>query len=80
MSEDKIYSATGDGKMPLTCADDIAMVSFKLLTSNEPLQRRKQLILGPELLSMDQVSPLQPDAAFQPLTCSIRLQRRSALL
>ncbi|KAM3077553.1 hypothetical protein ACMFMG_006890 [Clarireedia jacksonii] len=50
-----ITSATGNGKVPFVSADDIAAVGFHALT-DENLQRRDLVILGPELLSYDDVA------------------------
>ncbi|RYP57941.1 hypothetical protein DL769_009188 [Monosporascus sp. CRB-8-3] len=48
--ENKIYSATGAGKLPWVSADDVAAVAFAVLTAPEP-PNRDFLVLGPELLS-----------------------------
>ncbi|KAI1771770.1 putative ergot alkaloid A [Hypoxylon cercidicola] len=48
--ENKIYSATGAGRLPWVSAEDIAAVGFHALTSPHP-PNRDFLILGPELLS-----------------------------
>lgn len=57
--ESKIYSATGHGKIPWVSADDIAAVAARALTAAEP-PNTDYLILGPELLSYNEVggSPL----------------------
>lgn len=52
--EAKIYSATGDGKIPWISADDIAAVAVQALTMPEP-PNTEFLVLGPELLSYDDV-------------------------
>jgi festuclavine dehydrogenase len=52
--EDKIYSGTAGGKIPFVSADDIAVVAYHALTDLEP-HNRDHLILGPELLSYDNV-------------------------
>lgn len=52
--EDKIYSGTAGGKIPFVSADDIAAVAYHALTDLEP-HNRDHLILGPELLSYDDV-------------------------
>lgn len=54
MKQDKIYSATGDGKVPFVSADDIARVAFHALTDDEP-HNTDHLVLGPELLSYGDV-------------------------
>jgi festuclavine dehydrogenase len=53
--EDKIITATGDGKLPFVSADDIATVAFRALT-DKVAHNTDHLILGPELLSYDEVS------------------------
>jgi festuclavine dehydrogenase len=53
--EDKIITATGEGKVPFVSADDIAAVAFRALTDEVP-HDADHLILGPELWSYDEVS------------------------
>ncbi|KAK1832820.1 hypothetical protein QBC39DRAFT_347552, partial [Podospora conica] len=53
--ESKIYSATGDGKIPWVSADDIAAVAVQVLTRGERANT-EFLVLGPELLSYDDVA------------------------
>ena len=50
----KLYSATGNGKAPFVCADDIAAVAYRALT-DEKSHNTDYLILGPELLNLDEV-------------------------
>ena len=52
----KIYTACQDGKIPFISADDIAEVAFYALT-NEKSYNCDMRILGPELLTYDDVSP-----------------------
>ena len=52
--ESKIYSATGDGKIPWVSADDLAAVAVEVLTRKAP-PNTEFLVLGPELLSYDDV-------------------------
>lgn len=52
--ESKIYSATGQGKIPWVSADDIAAVAVRALTDEEPWNT-DHLVLGPELLSYTEV-------------------------
>lgn len=52
--ESKIYSAAGDGRVPFVSADDIARVAFHALTDEKP-HNTDHIILGPELLTYDQV-------------------------
>ncbi len=58
--ESKIYSATGDGKIPWVSVDDIAAVAFQAVTGEQP-PNTDYLILGPELLSYDQVADILTD-------------------
>lgn len=55
--ENKLYSATSDGKIPWVSADDIAAVAVQVLT-REDAPNTEYLILGPELLGYDDVSIL----------------------
>lgn len=52
-----IVTATDKGKLPFVSADDVAAVGFRALT-DEKAHNTDHLILGPELLSYDQVCPL----------------------
>ncbi|KAI1801858.1 putative ergot alkaloid A [Daldinia bambusicola] len=56
-TENKIYSATGDGKLPFVSADDIARVGFRGLTDKR-LQNAEYVIIGPELLTYDDVAEI----------------------
>lgn len=53
--DSKIYSATGQGKIPWVSADDIAAVAVRALTDADP-PNTEYLVLGPELLTYDDVS------------------------
>jgi len=55
--ESKIYSATGDGKIPWVSADDIAAVAVEVLTRKEA-PNTEYLVLGPELLSYGDVAKI----------------------
>lgn len=55
--ESKIYSATGDGKVPFVSADDIAAAAVSALTNPDP-PNTEYLVLGPELLSYRDVGDL----------------------
>lgn len=55
--EGKIYSATGDGRLPWVSADDIAACAVQTLTVERP-PNTDYFILGPELLTYDDVSTL----------------------
>ncbi|THW68309.1 NAD(P)-binding protein [Aureobasidium pullulans] len=50
-----IFSACGDGKIPFISAEDIATVAFHTLTDATP-HNRSYRILGPELLTYDQIT------------------------
>lgn len=54
MEQGKVYTATGNGKAPFVSADDIAAVAYRALT-DEISHNTDYLILGPELLSYDDV-------------------------
>ena len=51
----KVYSATDNGKVPFVSAQDIARVAQRLLTDEKP-HNTDYVILGPELLTYDDVS------------------------
>lgn len=53
--EGKIYTATGDGKIPFVSATDIAAVAFTALTDEKP-HNTSYYVLGPELLTYDQLA------------------------
>jgi festuclavine dehydrogenase len=57
-AEGKIYSATGEGKVPWVSISDIGAVGYHALTHPEGASRegREYLILGPELLSYDAIA------------------------
>ncbi|KKZ62183.1 hypothetical protein EMCG_03321 [[Emmonsia] crescens] len=55
--ESKIYSATEDGRVPFVSAEDIARVAFRALTDARP-HNTEHLILGPELLSYDDIAEI----------------------
>ena len=50
----KVYSATSNGKVPFISAQDIARVAQRLLTDEKP-HNTEYVILGPELLTYDDV-------------------------
>ncbi|RAL15197.1 festuclavine dehydrogenase easG [Aspergillus homomorphus CBS 101889] len=54
-ADNTVYSATGSGKIPFVSADDIARVAFRALTDAVP-HNSDHVILGPELLSYEQVA------------------------
>lgn len=56
-NEGKIYSATQDGKIPFVSAEDIAAVAYRALVDEKP-HNTDHVILGPELLSYDDVSSI----------------------
>jgi uncharacterized protein YbjT (DUF2867 family) len=49
-----IRSAARDGKIPWVSVDDVAMVAYRALV-DEPSHDTEHLVLGPELLSYDDV-------------------------
>ncbi|PGG98245.1 hypothetical protein GX51_06893 [Blastomyces parvus] len=56
-AENKIYSATGEGRIPFVSAADIARVAFHALTDARP-HNTDHLILGAELLSYDELAEI----------------------
>ena len=52
--ESKIYSATGEGRIPWVSAEDVAAVAVRALTDRRA-PNTEYLVLGPELLSYDEV-------------------------
>lgn len=52
-----LFTACSDGKIPWVSANDIAAVAFRCLTDETP-HNRAYRILGPELLTYDEVSLL----------------------
>lgn len=55
--EGKVRSATGNGKIPFVAAEDIARVAKHLLVDDKP-HNTDYVVLGPELLSYDDVSSI----------------------
>ncbi|KAK3341093.1 hypothetical protein B0T25DRAFT_509932 [Lasiosphaeria hispida] len=55
--ESKLYSATGEGKIPWVSADDIAAVAVQALTRKDP-PNTEFVILGPQLLSYDDLAEI----------------------
>ncbi|KZL66324.1 glycoside hydrolase family 2, partial [Colletotrichum tofieldiae] len=55
VNESTIYSATVDGKIPWAATEDIAACAYQLLTQ-EDAPNDQYLILGPELLSYDDIA------------------------
>ncbi|KAK1973666.1 agroclavine dehydrogenase [Colletotrichum cereale] len=55
IEEGKVYSATGEGKIPWVSASDIAGVGFHALTTPQA-PNMEYLVLGPELLTYGQVA------------------------
>ena len=54
----KIFTACEDGEIPFISADDIADVAFKALTDEES-HNCDYKVLGPELLTYDQVRKIR---------------------
>jgi len=53
----QIFSATGQGKIPWVSCDDVAEVAYRALT-DEVSHNTEHLILGPELLSYDDLADI----------------------
>jgi ergot alkaloid biosynthesis protein len=66
--QSRIYSACGDGRIPFVSAGDIAAVAFRALT-DEKSHDTSYRILGPELLTYDQVRR-RPVSSFPSSLCS----------
>ncbi|KAK7458316.1 AFUA_2G17970 family ergot alkaloid biosynthesis protein [Colletotrichum acutatum] len=60
INESTVYSATADGKIPWVATEDIAACAFQLLTQ-EDAPNDEYLILGPELLTYDEVAGILSD-------------------
>ena len=58
-NEGKFYSATNNAKIPFVSTEDIARVAQRLLLDHEP-HNTDYVVLGPELLSYDDVSQCFP--------------------
>lgn len=56
-AEGKAYSASGSGKIPWISKTDIAACAYSALTA-EAAPNGDYVILGPELLSYEEVSPM----------------------
>lgn len=54
-NENRIYTATGDGKIPFISAVDIAAIAFRALTDKQAPNTHYD-VLGPELLTHDQIA------------------------
>jgi len=65
--ESKIYSAMGTGVIPLVSVDDVAAVAYRALCDDES-HNTEHLILGPELLSYDQVAEQLSTALARTIT------------
>lgn len=59
--EGKVCTATGNGMIPFVSTEDIARVAKHLLTDDKP-HNTEYVVLGPELLSYDDVryTPIHP--------------------
>lgn len=61
-----IRSAARNGTLPFVAADDIAEMAFRALTDATP-HNRDYLVLGPELLTYDQVASILSDVLDRPI-------------
>ncbi|KAI4202892.1 MAG: hypothetical protein LQ350_002263 [Teloschistes chrysophthalmus] len=64
--EGKLYSATGDGKLPWVSAEDIAAVAYRALV-DEKSHDCDHVILGPELLSYGQLAEILTEVLGKPI-------------
>lgn len=62
-AEGRAYSASGGGRIPWVSKTDIAACAYSALTVEEP-PNGDYIILGPELLSYGEVSPMISCALF----------------
>ena len=60
----ELYTACDDGKTPFVSAADITAVASRALTDKKP-HNNGYRILGPELLTYDEMSYHQPDRKSQ---------------
>ncbi|KAL8686257.1 MAG: hypothetical protein Q9218_007236 [Villophora microphyllina] len=65
--EGKLYSATGDGKLPWVSAEDIASVAFKVLVDGKS-HNCDYVVVGPELLSYGQLADTLTHVLGKPIT------------
>ena len=54
-NENKIYSAAEDGKIPWISCDDVGAVGFHALVGKWAITDSDPILLGPELLTYDEV-------------------------
>ena len=55
-NDSKFYSAAANGKIGWIAAKDIARVAFAVLTSQSELKGQPILTIGPELVTLEEVS------------------------
>ncbi|KAL9122827.1 MAG: hypothetical protein Q9187_000617 [Circinaria calcarea] len=63
----RFYSASGEGKAPFVSAEDIAAVAFHALVDKPP-HNTDHVILGPELLSYDDVADILSKVLHRKIT------------
>lgn len=73
-AEGKAYSASGGGRIPWVSKTDIAACAYSALTTEEP-PNGDYIILGPELLSYGEVSPVIAGALLPGLYSRVELAR-----
>ncbi|KAL8783444.1 MAG: hypothetical protein Q9195_009386 [Heterodermia aff. obscurata] len=64
--EGKVYSATNNGLIPFVSTEDIARVAKHLLTDKKP-HNTDYVVLGPELLSYDDVAKIMTGVLGKPV-------------
>ncbi|CAF9908473.1 MAG: hypothetical protein HETSPECPRED_008089 [Heterodermia speciosa] len=64
--EGKLYSATNNGRIPFVSTEDIACVAKHLLTDEKP-HNTDYVVLGPELLSYDDVAKIMSGILKKPV-------------
>ncbi|KAL1731924.1 hypothetical protein EV714DRAFT_207732 [Schizophyllum commune] len=65
--EGKIYSATQDGKIPFVSCEDIAAMAVRTLM-DEKSHDTEYFVLGPELLTYDEVAQILTSTLGKPIT------------
>ncbi|KAF9036872.1 hypothetical protein BJ165DRAFT_615128 [Panaeolus papilionaceus] len=66
-SANHIFSTAGDGRIPFVSCEDIAQAAYHALTSNEA-GRRDVFVVGPQLLTYDEVVATLSTAIDRPIT------------
>ncbi|KAF2260931.1 NAD(P)-binding protein [Lojkania enalia] len=65
--ESQFYTAAEDGKIPFVSADDISEAAFCFLTGKKEFENRDYMILGPALLSHDEIAVILSNVLGRPI-------------